>query len=138
VTPERRARVWRWVAIVLLVAMCGTGMNSARDAWHPAMTTGQRVQTAAQFLYSAAGLLAALALAARWPGARILFRIFAVAVVIAAALAPTAWGGAGWWTGVLAAGVGALIAWAIWVPFVKGERTGPGSVGGSAPGSAEP
>ena len=134
-TPERRARVWRWVAIVLLVAMCGSGLNSARDAWHPGMTAGQRVQTVAQFLYAVAGLLAALALAARWPGARILFGVFAGSVVIAAALAPTVWGGAAWSIGILAAGVGILIAWVIWLPFVKGDRATSG--GPAVPRSEE-
>ncbi|MFL5562017.1 MAG: hypothetical protein ACJ79K_11125 [Gemmatimonadaceae bacterium] len=122
-TPERRARVWRWTAIVLLVALCGTGMNSARDDWSSAMTTGQRAQAVAQVVYSAAGLLAAVALAARLPVARRLFRIFAIAVTLAAGLAPVVWGETAWWTGVLAAVAAAVIAWLIWLAFVRGERT---------------
>lgn len=80
-SPGHRARVWRWVAIVLLVALCATGLNSARDSWPSVMTTGQRAQNAAQLTYGVAGLLAAVALAARWPIARRLFRIFAIAFV---------------------------------------------------------
>jgi peptidoglycan/LPS O-acetylase OafA/YrhL len=122
VTPERRARVWRWVAIVLLVALCGSGLNSARDAWPGAATTGQRAQTAAQVIYSVAGLLAAVALAARWAIARRLFRIFAIAAIIAAGLAPVVWGETAWWTGAVAAVAGAVLAWVIWLAFVRGER----------------
>jgi peptidoglycan/LPS O-acetylase OafA/YrhL len=122
VTPGRKSRIWRWVAIVLLLAMCGSGMNSARDAWAGAVTSGQRAQVTAQVVYSAAGLLAAVALAARWPIARRLFRIFAVATVIAAGLAPVVWGETAWWTGVLAAFAGAGIAWLIWLAFVRGDR----------------
>lgn len=134
-TPQSRARVWRWVAIVLLVVLCGTGMNSARDAWPAMQSAGQRAQTAAQVIYSLAGLLAAVALAARWPIARRLFRIFAIAIVVAAALAPTVWGGSAWWTGIPAAAVGALIAWLIWLPFVRGERGS--SIGAAATRPAE-
>ena len=121
-TRERGARAWRWTAIVLLVALCGTGMNSARDAWPSAMTTGQRVQTAAQMIYAVIGLLAAVSLAARWPIARRLFRIFAIAVTLAAGLAPVVWGEAAWWTGAIAAVAAAVIAWLIWLAFVRGER----------------
>ena len=120
----RRARIWRWVAIVLLVALCGTGLNSARDAWPSMETAGQRAQTAAQVIYSLAGLVAAVALAARWPVARRLFRVFAIAVTIAAGLAPVAWGNTAWWTGVPAALAGVLIAWLIWLAFVRGEHIG--------------
>ena len=122
-TPERKAHIWRWVAIVLLVALCGSGMNSARDAWPGAATSWQRAQVSAQAVYSAAGLLAAVALAARWTIARRLFRIFAVAAIIAAGLAPVVWGETAWWTGVLAAVGGAGLAWIIWLAFVRGERT---------------
>jgi hypothetical protein len=122
VTPERRARIWRWTAIVLLVALCGTGMNSARDAWPSATTTGQRAQTVAQMIYAVFGLLAAVALAARWPIARRLFRIFAIAVTLAAGLAPVVWGETPWWTGVVAAVAAAAIAWLIRLAFVRGER----------------
>ena len=122
-TPERKAHIWRWVAIVLLVALCGSGMNSARDAWPGATTSAQRAQVAAQVVYSTAGLLAAVALAARWPIARRLFRIFAVAAVIAAGLAPVVWGETAWWTGVLAAVAGAAMAWLIWLAFVRGDRS---------------
>lgn len=121
-TPERRARIWRWTAIVLLVALCATGMNSARDAWPSAHTAGQRAQAAAQVIYSAAGLLAAVSLAARWPIARRLFRIFAIAIVIAAGLAPVVWGETVWWTGVVAGVAAGAIAWLIWLAFVRGER----------------
>ena len=120
--PERRARIWRWVAIVLLVALCGTGLNSARDAWPGAATTGQRAQAAAQVTYAVAGLLAAVALAARWPIARRLFRIFAIAATIAAGLAPVVWGNTAWWTGAIAAVAGAAMAWLVWLAFVRGER----------------
>ena len=120
--PARRARIWRWVAIALLIALCGTGLNSARDAWPGAETTGQRAQAAAQVIYSVAGLLAAVALAARWPIARRLFRIFAVATTIAAGLAPVVWGETAWWMGAIAAVVGAVLAWLIWLAFVRGER----------------
>ena len=126
-SPGHRARVWRWVAIVLLVALCATGLNSARDSWPSVMTTGQRAQNAAQLTYGVAGLLAAVALAARWPIARRLFRIFAIAVTLAAGLAPVVWGETAWWTGAIAAVVGALIAWLIWLAFVRGERVDPAS-----------
>ena len=135
-TPERRARVWRWVAIVLLVTICATGLNSARDSWAGAATAGQRAQNAAQLIYGVSGLLAAVALAARWPLARRLFRIFAIAITVAAALAPVVWGQASWWTGLLAAVVGALIAWLIWLAFVRGERGT--SIGATVTGSGEP
>lgn len=121
-SPERRARVWRWVAIIFLVALCAPGLNSARDAWPDAVTTGQRTQGAAQLTCSVAGLLAAVALAARWPIARRLFRIFAVAAIIAAGLAPVVWGDTAWWTGAVAAVAGAVPAWLIWLAFVRGER----------------
>ncbi|HEX2780388.1 MAG TPA: hypothetical protein VHM30_12870 [Gemmatimonadaceae bacterium] len=120
--PATRERAWRWLAIVLLVAMCATGINSALDSLPDARTAGQRMQSAAQIIYSVAGLLAAVALAARWPFARRFFRIFAIATIIAAGLAPVFWGGTAWWTGVLAAIVGAIIAWLIWLPFVRGDR----------------
>jgi hypothetical protein len=122
VTPERRARIWRWVAIVLLVALCAAGLNSGRGDWRGAMTAGQRAQVAAQLTYALSGLLAAVALAARWPFARRLFRIFAIAVTLAAGLAPVVWGESPWWTGLLSALAGALIAWLIWLAFVRGER----------------
>jgi peptidoglycan/LPS O-acetylase OafA/YrhL len=122
VNPERKARIWRWVAIVLLVALCGSGLNSARDAWSGVTTPGQRAQTAAQVIYSVAGLLAAVALAARWPIARRLFRIFAIAAVVAAGLAPVVWGETAWWTGAAAAVAGAVLAWVIWLAFVRGEQ----------------
>lgn len=134
-SPGHRARVWRWVAIVLLVALCATGLNSARDSWPSVMTTGQRAQNAAQLTYGVAGLLAAVALAARWPIARRLFRIFAIAVTLAAGLAPVVWGETAWWTGAIAAVVGALIAWLIWLAFVRGERVG--SIGAPGTGSGE-
>lgn len=121
--PATRERVWRWLAIVLLVGMCGTGINSALDSWPGATNAGQRMQSAAQIVYSVAGLLAAVALAARWPFARRFFRIFAIATIVAAGLAPVVWGETAWWTGVLAALGGALIAWLIWLPFVRGDRT---------------
>ena len=124
----QRARTWRWVAIILLVALCGTGLNSARDAWPSAATTGQRAQSVAQLAYSLAGLLAAVALAARWPIARRIFVIFAIAVTFAGALAPVVWGGTAWWTGVRAAAASAAIAWLIWLAFVRGER-GPAEPG---------
>ena len=106
---------------MLLVALCATGLNSGRDDWRGAMTTGQRAQVAAQLTYGLSGLLAALALAARWPFARRLFRIFAIAVTLAAGLAPVVWGESPWWTGLLAAIAGALIAWLIWLAFVRGD-----------------
>ena len=116
-----RARVWRWVAIVLLVALCGLGLNSARDDWTHTTDFGQRLQVAAQFAYGVAGLLAALTLAMRSPLARHFFRMFAVAAVVAAGLAPVVWGESAWWTGILAAFGGALIAWLLWLPFKRGE-----------------
>jgi len=122
VSPERAARTLRWVAIVLLVALCASGLNSARDTCPSVATAGQRAQSAAQVTYSMADLLAAVALAARWPLARRLFRIFAIAAVAAAALAPVVWGNTAWWTGALAALGAALIAWLIRLAFVRGER----------------
>lgn len=125
--PGRRARIWRWVAIVLLVALCGSGLNSARDAWPGAATTGQRAQAAAQVVYSVAGLLAAVALAAQWPIARRLFRIFTVAAIIAAGLAPVVWGNTAWWTGAIAAVAAAVMAWLIWLAFARGEHSPAGT-----------
>ena len=116
-----RARAWRWVAILALVALCGLGLNSAMEDWTHVATTGQRLQVAAQFTYGVAGLLAAVALAARWPFARRFFRIFAIAATLAAGLAPVYWGLAPWWTGLLAALGGLAFAGLIWLAFKRGD-----------------
>jgi uncharacterized membrane protein YccC len=68
-------------------------------------------------------MLAAVALAARWPFARRLFRIFAIGTTLAAGLAPVYWGEQPWWTGVLAALGGLAIAWLIWLAFRRGDAT---------------
>lgn len=120
-TAEGRARAWRWVAIVLLVALCSLGLNSATDDWTHATSMGQRLQVASQFAYGVAGLLAAVALAARWPFARRFFRIFAVCTVLAAGLAPSVWGETPWWTDIPAALGGLLFVWVIWLAFRRGD-----------------
>jgi hypothetical protein len=119
--PGTRARVWRWVAIATLVGLCGLGMNSGMDDWTHARNTGQRLQVASQLVYATAGLLAATALAARWPFARRLFRIFAIGLLLAAGLAPVYWGEQPWWTGALAALAGVAIVWLVWLAFKRGD-----------------
>ena len=116
-----RARIWRWVAILALVALCALGINSAMDDWTHVENAGQRMQVAAQFTYGVAGLLAAVALAARWPFARRFFRIFTIAAMLAAGLAPVYWGLSPWWTGLLAALGGLAIAGLIWLAFKRGD-----------------
>lgn len=121
-TTARRAALWRWLAILLLIAMGATGLNGAGGSWTGATTFAQRVQSASQFTYSVFALLAAVALAARWPIARILFLGFAIAATVAGGLAPVVWGGTAWWTGAVAALAAAAIAWIISLPFRRGDR----------------
>ena len=124
-TDATRARLWRWAAIVPLIALGALAVASGTHDTTQAEGARQRMQATAQLVYGVAALLAALTLAMRSPLARRVFRIFAVAIVVAAGLAPVAWGGSSWWTGILAALVGALIAWLIWIPFRRGEAPPP-------------
>ena len=119
-TP-RLAALWRWLAILLLIAMGATGLQSATGSWPHARGPGQRVQAASQFVYSVSALLAAVGLAARWPIARVFFLVFALSATIAAALAPVVWGGTSWWTGAIAALAAAGIAWLVSHPFRRRE-----------------
>jgi hypothetical protein len=113
----RLAALWRWLAILLLIAMGATGLASAAGSWPYARGAGQRVQSASQWVYSVSALLAAVSLAARWPIARLFFLVFALSATIAAALAPVVWGGTSWWTGAVAAVAALAIAWLVSYPF---------------------
>ena len=124
-TDATRARIWRWVAIVPLIALGALALTGGSHDLTQSRNALQRAQVAGQFVFGIGALLSAVALAMRSPLARRFYRMFAVGLLIAAALAPVAWADAPWWQGAVAFFAALLIAWLIWLPFERGDRRSP-------------
>ena len=124
-TDATRARIWRWVAIVPLIALGALALTGGGHDLTQSRNAVQRMQVAGQFVFGIGALLSAVALAMRSPFARRFYRVFAVGLAAAAALAPVAWTDARWWAGAVALLVSLLIAWLIWIPFARGDRPPP-------------
>jgi hypothetical protein len=103
------------VAIVLLLALAGTGIRGGIDQLSELHTTGQTVQTALQLVYGVFAILSVVTVfwAQRWNPAMLVS--WTIALAFAGGLGATAWGDTSALIGVisgLAAGlVGAGIAW---------------------------
>ncbi|HEX8849422.1 MAG TPA: hypothetical protein VF761_07820 [Gemmatimonadaceae bacterium] len=124
-TDATRARIWRWVAMVPLIALGALALTGGSHDLTQSRTAVQRMQVAGQFVFGIAALLSAVALAMRSPLARRFYRMFVVGVAAAAGLAPVAWAEASWWQGAVALLGALVIAWLIWLPFERGDRPPP-------------
>lgn len=107
------SRAGRVAGIVLLAGLGAQGVWSAFGQWGGAATLGQVVQTVAQVLYGGMGLVGAGLAVARRPLRATVRWAWALAVTVAAGMAPVVWGGAGRLSGLASAAVGFVIAGAI-------------------------
>ena len=104
-----------WCAIALLVVLSILGLQSGVEQLEEASTLGQQLDTAAQFGYALAGLVAAAALLRRRSWARGPLWLWAGPITLTGGMAPLVWGGTGIIVGlaaaVLCAGIAALVLW---------------------------
>ena len=103
------------VAILLLLALAWSGIQGGVEQLSQAPTPGQKVQTAAQFLFGMLSLLVGASAFRAHRFSRIVRWAWVAAVTIAAALAPVVWGQASWAAGFVAGvsayAVALLILW---------------------------
>ena len=101
-------RTWRWIGLVLLVALLlGCVYNGLVEGWAELQnddTPPMRVATATQLLYGAAALGALIAIAIPAGRRRVypLLVVWGVACIATATLAPVVYGEATWTVGLLA------------------------------------
>lgn len=114
-TPTRQ--ILRALALLLWLLFAWQGISGGIAQLSSADTALQWAQTYSQLGYGVLSLLVvATAFRAR-AFSRYSQMAWAVAVVLAAGLAPVAWGGTGWGTGAVAAalgvGIAAILLWAL-------------------------
>lgn len=113
-TPALR-RVLLVVAVLLLLGLAWTGIHGGIDQVSGMHTTGQKIQTALQFVYGVFSVLSIVTVfwAPRWNPAILV--CWTIALAFAGGLGATAWGGASALIGGVSGGaaglVGAGIAW---------------------------
>src|SRR5215212_10118440 len=99
IKPRRALLV---LAVLLLLVLAWLGVQGGIHQWPQPQSPGQRIQTVAQFAY---GFFAALTVASVWRSeafGRVARVSFLVSLSLAGGLAPVVWGGAAWWTGLVA------------------------------------
>jgi len=105
------------LAILLLLALAWSGIQSGVDQLSQSPTPGQKVQTATQFVFGVLSLLVGASAFRDYRFSRVARWAWVAAVTSAAALAPVVWGEEPWATGVVAGisafAVALLILWMI-------------------------
>lgn len=110
-----------WLSVFFLLLLGVAGLQGFLNDFHEAETLGQRIQTLTQISFGLTGIVAGIGAMMRQRWAGTLALVFAVAVSLAAGLAPVVWGDAGVGSGMASAGLAFLIGIALYLG-VSGRR----------------
>jgi hypothetical protein len=104
-----------FLALVLLTSAF-FGLRDAIESMRAASSLGQWVVIASQFAYSASAIFAVSAMGARNPMATGFLQSWGVMTIVAASVAPVAYGGAPMWAGAVSGLSAALAVWVLlWI-----------------------